>query len=256
VAPPAETAPDPTPETPVPPHVSAQVDRERANVVADARRTRNAKRAASEAVTSGRPQTPDELLALPHPSGGTIGAQWARRFEAFDGRGGRPTLRECVDVLWSASQARTWGANGGEVLAWFAKRLGEDHGKARITYDRDRPSVASGADPLWTEWRRLKDDPDADVPPFAEWKAKREEMASRVTSRVTVTQPSRVTVTQHTPASAPSDSVTRDTGPEMTDAEGLALLRSAAGVRDRHAFASRAEWAAIEQEIGDLGGAE
>lgn len=104
------------------------------------------------------------------------------RFPAYDGKSGRPTIKERLEALWS-NYIDNYNTNGPEVAR--AKLLGwlgdANYQRLLHAYERERASQPGGGGqhPRWAEWRRLKDDPSNDLPPFQEWLTKQEESGGR-----------------------------------------------------------------------------
>lgn len=178
VAPPI---PEPEPET----FDDRQLERARGAVVADNRNARNLSRLKAEAIY-GRPQTVEALLSH-MVDGEPLERTWARRFEALDGKSGRPTIAEKVAVLWEAHAGKVWGVNGATVIAWFVSKLGDDNDRHRRAWERDGGARNAGTHPLWSTWRGLKN--THDVPPFEEWLRQREDRPHAPTQQGSGRQP-------------------------------------------------------------------
>lgn len=178
VAPPI---PEPEPET----FDDRLLERSRGAVVADNRNARNLSLLKSEAIY-GRPQTVEALLAH-MVDGEPLERMWSRRFEALDGKAGRPTVAEKVAVLWEAHAGKRWGVSGATVIAWFVSKLGEDNDKHRRAWERDGGARNASAHPLWATWRNLKN--SQDVAPFEEWLRQREDRPQAPTQQGSGRQP-------------------------------------------------------------------
>lgn len=189
--------------------------RERNHVVGAGWREKQEKTAKAEAIYA-RPQTVEAMLAYrADPQGPTLGEQWAQRFKQLDGKNGRPTVAEKVTVLWEASLSKRWGINGALVIAWFVSRLGEDANKFRVAWEKDGGTTTQGQHPLWATWRRLRDTPGEDPPPFDEWLIKREEAKPRTSGSPS---PSASTPPKQSTPAPPSTS----TPPEVSEEEAAA----------------------------------
>jgi hypothetical protein len=178
-------APIPEPEPEPEPYDDRQLERARGAVVADNRNARNLSRLKAEAIY-GRPQTVEALLSH-MVDGEPLERTWARRFEALDGKSGRPTVAEKVAVLWEAHAGKVWGVNGATVIAWFVSKLGDDNDRHRRAWERDGGARNAGTHPLWSTWRGLKN--THDVPPFEEWLRQREDRPHAPTQQGSGRQP-------------------------------------------------------------------
>lgn len=85
----------------------------------------------------GKPYTVDELLEQPE------GDQLRKRFRAFDGKNGRPTIHEAIGTLWENFAGWTYPS---PALAKLANYLARNHEVHRRAYEAENGAPPSAPD--------------------------------------------------------------------------------------------------------------
>lgn len=188
--PPAPLRPVIVVEPPPPPVECLEERAERAQSAAIVKagvRDQFAARNARAGAALGRPQTPQELLAMrvlvvdgeivvragEGVTGQPLTVIWAKRYPSLDGKGSpqRASIAEVLVRAWVASCRWGWSLDAGEYLSRWARILAEESQKVRYAWERDGGTAGVG-DPDRARARRRHHELQGlgrDLPPFDTW---------------------------------------------------------------------------------------